>query len=64
MYDLLMLGLRNEDPASFINFLCMPAALFDELQARVGPQIIKQYTFYRDLLEHGIKLDLTIFKLF
>ncbi|KAK7099776.1 hypothetical protein V1264_022832 [Littorina saxatilis] len=38
----------------------MSPAMFDELLARVGPRITKQYTFYRDPLEPGMKLALTL----
>ena len=60
IYDQLMVELRNEDHASFINFLRMPPAMFDELLARVGPRITKQYTFYRDPLEPGMRLALSL----
>ncbi|KAK7097241.1 putative nuclease HARBI1 [Littorina saxatilis] len=60
MYDQLMVELRNEDHASFTNFLRISPAMFDELLARVGPRITKQYTFYRDPLEPGMKLALTL----
>ena len=60
MYDQLMVELRNEDHASFTNFLRMPPEMFDELLARVIPRITKQYTFYRDPLEPGMKLALTL----
>ena len=53
MYDQLMVELRNEDHASFTNFLRMPPEMFDELLARVIPRITKQYTFYRDWNEAG-----------
>ncbi|KAK7094690.1 hypothetical protein V1264_006204 [Littorina saxatilis] len=56
-----MVELRNEDHASFTNFLRMSPAMFDaELLARVGPRITKQYTFYRDPLEPGMELALTL----
>ncbi|XP_070188769.1 uncharacterized protein [Littorina saxatilis] len=61
MYDQLMVELRNEDHASFTNFLRTSPAMFDELLARDGPRITKQYTFYRDPLEPGMKpLALTL----
>ncbi|XP_068250352.1 putative nuclease HARBI1 [Palaemon carinicauda] len=60
IYDQLMVELRKEDHASFTNFLRMPPAMFDELLARVGPRIIKQHTFFRDPLEPGMKLALTL----
>jgi len=60
IYDQLMAELRNEDEASFTNFLRMPPAMFDELLTRVGPRITKQQTFYRDPLEPGMRLALTL----
>ena len=39
IYDQLTMELRNEDPASFTNFLLMPPDMFDELLDRVGPRI-------------------------
>ena len=60
LYDQLMVELRNEDPASFQNFLRMPPDMFDELLTRVGPRITKQHTFYRDPLHPGLKLALTL----
>jgi len=60
IYDQLMDELRNEDEASFANFLRMHPAMFDELLARVGPRITKQHTFYRDPLEPGMRLALTL----
>ena len=60
MYDQLMVELHNEDHASFTNFLRMPPAMVDELLVRVGPRITKQYTFYRDPLEPGMKLALIL----
>ncbi|XP_070182333.1 uncharacterized protein, partial [Littorina saxatilis] len=60
MYDQLMVELRKEDHASFTNFLRISPAMFDELLARVGPGITKQYTFYGDPLEPGMKLAMTL----
>ena len=60
MYDQLMVELRNEDHASFTNFMRMPPVMFDDLLARVGPRITKQYTLYRDPLEPGMRLALTL----
>ena len=45
MYGQLLVELRNEDTASFINFMRMPPEMFDELLARVGPRITKQHTW-------------------
>lgn len=60
MYDQLLVELRNEDQASFINFMRMPPEMFDELVARVGPRITKQNTCYRQPIEPGLKLALTL----
>ena len=43
IYDQLMVELRTEDEASFINFLRMPPLMFDELLNRIGHRIA-----YRD----------------
>ncbi|KAK6190989.1 hypothetical protein SNE40_002741 [Patella caerulea] len=51
MYDKLLVELRNEDPISFTNFLRMPPDMFDET---------KQHTWYREPLEHGLKIALTL----
>ena len=60
IYDQLMMELRNEDPASFTNFLRMPPDMFDELLDRVGPRITKMHTRYREPLEPGLKISLTL----
>ena len=40
--------IRNEDPASFTNFLRMPTDMSDELLDRVGPRITKVHIRYRE----------------
>jgi hypothetical protein len=60
LYDQLLVELRNEDQRSFKNFMRMPPEMFDDLLARVGPRITKQYTWYREPLEPGLKLALTL----
>ena len=60
LYDQLMAELRNEDEASFTNFMRMPPGMFDELLTRVAPRITKQQTFFRDPLEPGMRLALTL----
>lgn len=52
--------LRNEDPASFLNFLRMPPAMFIEPLARLGPLITKEDSNYRNAIEPGLKLAMTI----
>ena len=51
IYDQLMVKLRNEDHASFTNFLRMPPDMCDELLRRMGPRITKTSTRYREPLE-------------
>ena len=53
-----MVKLRNEDHASFTNFLRMPPDMYDELRRRVGPRITKTYMRYRE--PAGLKLALTL----
>ena len=60
MYDQLLVELRNEDQAYFKNFMRMPPEMFDELLTRVGPGITKQNTHYREALDPGLKLALTL----
>ena len=43
--DQLVVELRNEDHSAFTDCLRMPPLMFDELLARVGPRLVKQYTF-------------------
>ncbi|XP_054757229.2 uncharacterized protein LOC129263342 [Lytechinus pictus] len=60
MYDQLLVELRNEDQAAFKNFMRMPPEMFDELLPRGGPSITKQNTTYREALDPGLKLALTL----
>ena len=60
LYDQLLVELRQEDQKSFKNLMRMPPDMFDELLARVGPRITKQTTRYREPLEPGLKLALTL----
>ena len=60
LYDQLLVKLRQEDQKLFKNFMRMPPDMFDELLARVGPRITKQTTRYREPLEPGLKLALTL----
>ena len=56
IYDQLLVELRREDTASFVNFLRMPPGMFDELLERVGPRISKQRTSYRAPLKLALTL--------
>jgi len=60
LYDQLMVELRREDEAAFINFMRMTPEMFDELLDRISPRITKQHTWYREPLEPGIKLAITL----
>ena len=60
MYDQLLVELRNEDQQCFKNFMRMAPEMFDELLARVSPRTTKQHTWYRQPLEPGLKLALTL----
>ena len=59
-YHRLMPELREEDPASYFNFLRVPPEMFDELLARVGPRIKKHDTFFRKAMEPGLKIAITM----
>lgn len=52
--------LRLEDGDSFRNFLRMESAMFDELLHRIRPRTAKEDTWYRQAIEPGIKLALTL----
>ena len=56
----LLAELRNEDQTSFKNFMRMSPEMFDELLTRVGPRITKQNTNYREALDPGLTLALTL----
>ena len=60
LYDKLMVELRNEDPRSFHNFMCMPPAMFDEIVQRLTPRITKETTNFREPLDPGLKVSLTL----
>ena len=60
LYDRLMVELRNEDPRAFKNFMRMPPSMFDEVVQRLTPALLKQTTKYRDPLEPGLKVALTL----
>ena len=59
-YAKLLAELRDEDERMFRNFTRVPAELFQELETRVGPLLQKQKTFYRQPLEPGLRLALTL----
>ena len=59
-YNRLMEELQMEDAESFRNFLRMDLIMFDELLNSVGSRITKKNTWYRQAIETGLKLALTL----
>jgi hypothetical protein len=59
-YHQLMVELQAEDVAGFCNFLRIDPAMFQELLLRVGPRIERLHTWYRQPLEPGLKLAITL----
>ncbi|XP_068726261.1 uncharacterized protein [Montipora capricornis] len=59
-YHQLMNELREENVGDFINFMRMPPEMFDEILERIRGRITKQKTRYRDPLEPGLKLAVTL----
>ena len=59
-YERLMRQLRAEDIASFKNFVRVDPEMFDELAQRICPRIKKQDTKWRQALEPGLKLAITL----
>ena len=56
-----MAELRREDPRALEKFLCMPVVeIYDEIFERVRHRIVKQYTWYREPLNQGLKLVATL----
>ena len=59
-YHRLMTEMRNEDPASFLNFVRFPPEMFDELLGRLRHRITKSDTRFRKALDPGLKLAMTL----
>ena len=59
-YYNLMESLRLRDPERFKNFTRLEPALFDELLDRIRHRITKHNTNYRDAIEPGLKLAVTL----
>ena len=55
-----MRELREEDQEAFINSMRMPMKLYDEFLARIIPRIIKQDTWWRQVLDPGLKFACTM----
>ena len=60
LYDQLLVELRNEDQASYKNFMRMPPDMFAELLTRMGPRITKHNANYKETLDPGLKIALTL----
>lgn len=59
-YNNLMEELANEAPELFKNYTRTSKALFDEIVERVTPHIKKQTTWWRDPLEPGLRVAITL----
>ena len=59
-FEQLVKALQLQDRASFINFTRVPPDLFQEILARIMPMIRRQDTNYREALDPGLKLALTL----
>ena len=60
LYDCLMVELHREDPRAFKNFMRMPPAMFDEVVQRLTPRLSRTTTRFREPLEPGLKVALTL----
>ena len=59
-YYQLIETLRNSDPDHYKNFTRLEPALFNELLQRIHHRISRQRTWYRDPLDPGLKLAVTL----
>ncbi|KAG0726593.1 hypothetical protein GWK47_036232 [Chionoecetes opilio] len=59
-YEQLLQEGNREDPNGYKNFLRMDADLFGEIVERISPRIKKKDTNYRQALEPGLKLAVTL----
>ena len=59
-YERLMMEMTQEDPASFWNFLRMEPAMFRELLVRIGARLQRKTTLWRQPLDAGLKLAITL----
>ena len=61
IHDQLMVELSRDDTRAFKKFLCMPVVeIYGEIFKRVRHRIVKQYTWYREPLNQGLKLVATL----
>ena len=59
-YEHLMAVLRDEDIPAFRNFLRVEPAMFNELLNRLGERITKKDTWYRVVIDPGLKLAIPL----
>lgn len=59
-YETLFSELRVEDEGSFLNFVRMSPALFDDLVEKVRPYIERQDTTFRKAISPGMRLAITL----
>ncbi|XP_060582559.1 putative nuclease HARBI1 [Ruditapes philippinarum] len=59
-YEQLLQELNREDPKGYKNFLRVDADMFGELVDRISPRIQKKNTNFREALEPGLKLAVTL----
>ncbi|MCP4740407.1 MAG: hypothetical protein GY873_40110, partial [Bosea sp.] len=60
LYDRLLVELQNESPADFHRFMRMPQAMYQEIVTRLTPRLQKQTTNWRQPLEPGLKIAITL----
>ncbi|MCP3679004.1 MAG: transposase family protein, partial [Gammaproteobacteria bacterium] len=56
----LLVELQNESPADFHRFMRMPQAMYQEIVTRLTPRLQKQTTNWRQPLEPGLKIAITL----
>ena len=59
-YENLMVELNREDPRAYKNYMRMDIVLFSEILTRIIPHIEKERTNWREPLEPGLKLAVTL----
>ena len=59
-WDNLIPQLRERDPESFLNYMRMPAEMFDEILEAITPRIQKANTKFRAALPAGLKLAVVL----
>ncbi|XP_066957950.1 uncharacterized protein [Macrobrachium rosenbergii] len=59
-YDNLMEELLTQAPDLYRNFICIDRGLFNETVERVTPYIQKKVTFWRKLIEPGLRVAITL----